>query len=198
MLYRILFWFIILVNLGGAAFGFFVYYGQQFLETSPLLWIFVGDCPLFALMFALAFYLRADPRPKLCKRIFGRCPDLTWLWFLTIAGAMKYGFWTIFVLSVYSPFYFTPQATLLYTVLFGSHLFLLFETTLLVGKIRVRESFLAIALAFLLANDLSDYLLGTHPPLPEQALGFMFPASMAMSLVFTILAYLVLGRYSRN
>ena len=198
MLHLILFWFIIAANLGGAAFGFFVYYAEQFSVTSPLLWVFVGDCPLYALLFAVALYFRAAPRPEQLKRRFSRMPDLSVLWFLVFVGAMKYGFWTVFVLATYSQFYFTPESGLMYTILFGSHLFLMFETMLLVGKVRVSEIFLPVSLVWFLVNDLSDYLLGTHPPLPGQALGFMFPASMAMSVVFTLLAYLILVRYGKD
>lgn len=198
MLTRLLFWLIILANLGGAAFGFLVYYGQQLSSTGPLLWLFVVDCPLYALLFAAAFFFRAEPRPRLLRAWFRRVPDLSWLWFLIFVGALKYGFWTVFVLTAYSPYYFTPGAWLLYAVLYGAHLFLMFETVLLVGKIRVRESFLAVSLAWFLANDFSDYLLGTHPPLPESSLAFMFPATTAMTVIFTLMAYLILGRYSRE
>jgi uncharacterized membrane protein YpjA len=198
MLARLLFWFIILANLGGAAFGFLIYYGKQLSSTSPLLWLFVVDCPLYALLFAVAFFFRAEPRPVLLRAWLGRVPDLSWLWFLVFVGALKYGFWTVFVLTAYPPYYFTPEAGLLYAVLYGAHLFLIFETVLLVGRIRVREAFLPLSLAWFLANDLSDYLLGTHPPLPESSLAFMFPATAIMTVVFTLLAYLVLGRYSRE
>jgi uncharacterized membrane protein YpjA len=198
MLYRLFFWLIILVNLGAAAFGLIFYYGQQLAATNPLLLIFVPDLSLYALLFAVAFYFQGEPRPRELKGWFGRVPDLSWFWFLIFVGALKYGFWAIFVLSVYSSFYFIPEAALIYSVLFGFHIFLMFETILLVGKTRVRESFLLVSLFWFFLNDLSDYLLGTHPPLPESALGFMFPATLGMSVVFTLMAYLVLGRYARD
>jgi uncharacterized membrane protein YpjA len=198
MLTRLLFWLIILANLGGAAFGFLVYYGRQLSLTSPLLWIFVPDCPLYALLFAAAFLFRAEPRPALLRAWLPGLPDLSCLWFIIFAGALKYGFWTVFVLTAYSSFYFTPQAWLMYAMLYAAHLFLMFETALLAGRIRIRKSYLLVGLAWLLANDLSDYLLGTHPPLPEAATAFMFPATAAMSMAFTLLAYFVLGRYSQG
>lgn len=198
MFTRLLFWLIIMANLGGAAFGFLVYYSQQLSSTDPFLWLFVVDCPLYALLFAVAFFFRAEPRPRLLRAWLPRLPDLSPIWFLIFVGALKYGFWTVFVLTAYSPYYFTPGTGFLYAVLYGAHLFLIFETVLLVGRIRVREAFLPLSLAWFMANDLSDYLLGTHPPLPDSALTFMFPATMAMTVVFTLLAYLILGRYSRE
>ena len=196
--HAILFWFIVLANIGGAVFGFVFYYGEQYLATSPLLWLFVGDCPLYALAFAVAFFFRGEERPESLKAMFGKIPDLSIVWFIALVGAVKYGFWTVFVLSAYSQFYFTPEAGLLYTVLFGSHLILLFETVLLVGKVRVRDWFPIVSILWFLANDLSDYLLGTHPPLPQSALGFMFPATIAMTIVFSALGYVTLMRYSKE
>lgn len=198
MVRRILFWFIVLANMVGSVYGFVFFYGEQFLATSPLLWVFVADCPLYALLFGLAFLFRGEAKPGTLKAWFGEVPDLSLLWFVAFVGAMKYGFWTVFVLSAYSGFYFTPELSLLYSVLFISHLFMLFETMLLVGKIRVKDWFLFAGAGWFLLNDLSDYLLGTHPPLPESALGFMFPATVGMTLVFSMLGYLILTRYASD
>jgi uncharacterized membrane protein YpjA len=213
MLHRILFWFIILANLVGAGFGFFVYYADQYAVTNPLLWSFVGDCPSYALFFAVVFYFRGAPRPAVLNRIIekGRekgvpipsflkrgVPDLSFFWFMAFVGTMKYGFWTVFVLATYSQFYFTPENWLMYAVLFGAHIFMMFETMLLVGKFNVREIFIPLIIITFIVNDLSDYLLGTHPPLPSEAVGFMFPATMGMTVVFTLLAYLILVRYGKD
>jgi uncharacterized membrane protein YpjA len=199
MIGLVLFWFIVLSNLGGAAYGFVLYYGEQLLSTNPLLWLFVPDCPLYALLFALAFLARGNPRPRIVERVTGRSLDVSFVWFLGFLGAMKYGFWTVFVLSAYSGFYFTPASGFMYSVLFVAHLFLLFETILLVGRIRVRKWFLPAGIVWFLANDLSDYLLGTHPPLPGDALGFMFPATVGMTIMFSLLSYRVLSlKYGRG
>ncbi len=195
-MFTILFWFIVIANLGGFVYGTFFYYPIQLLSTNPLLWIFVPDCPLAALLIGLAFLSRCGSLNLSFLHPFSkRGTDLSWFWFLAFVMAMKYGFWTVFVLSAYPSFYFTPSSSLLYSILFASHVFLFFETFLLVGKIRPRVWFLLPALGFLLANDLSDYLLGTHPPLPETALGFMFPATLFMTLAFTWLSYHVLRRH---
>lgn len=194
-MFALLFWFFVFVNFGAAFYGFFIYYGNQFLATSPLLWIFVGDCPLAALLFGMAFLTRCGSlRLSFLQPFSGaRKYDLSWLWFLAFVMAMKYGFWTIFVLLAYSGFYFTPGAYILYSILLGSHVFLLFETVLLTGKIKPKAWFLLPVLGYLLANDISDYLLGTHPPLPEYSLAFMFPATVFMTLAFTFLSYRILS-----
>ncbi len=197
-MFTILFWFIVLANLGGFVYGTFFFYSAQFLSTNPLLWLFVPDCPFAALLIGLAFLSRCGSlNLSLLHPFSRRRTDLSWFWFLAFVMAMKYGFWTVFVLSVYSQFYFTPASSLLYSVLFASHIFLMFETFFLVGKIHPRRWFLLPTLGFLLANDLSDYLLGTHPPLPEASLGFMFPATVFMTLAFTALSYHVLRSHSK-
>ena len=198
MLGKIVFWLIVLLNLGGAAFGFFVYYPDQLVVTNPLLWILVVDCPLAALLFAIAFFFRGKARPEMLKSWLGDMPDLSVVWFVAFVGALKYGFWTMFVLVVYSGYYFSPGNWVLYMGLFVGHLFLMFETMLLVGKIKVKDWFIGAGLAWFFLNDMSDYFLGTHPPLPETALGFMFPATVAMSVLFTVVGYVVLMRWSEN
>ena len=130
MMRRMLFWLIVLANIGGAVYGFAFYYGEQFLVTNPLLWVFVGDCPLYALLFGLAFFFRGEARPEMLEAWLGRVPDLSLLWFVAFVGAMKYGFWTVFVLTVFSGFYFTPASSLMYAVLFGAHIFMFFQTKL--------------------------------------------------------------------
>jgi uncharacterized membrane protein YpjA len=199
-MFTILFWFIVLANLGGFIYGTFFFYSGQFLSTNPLLWIFVPDCPLAALLIGLAFLSRCGSPNLSFLHPFsrGKSYDLSWFWFLAFVMAMKYGFWTVFVLATYSSFYFTPSSSLLYSILFASHIFLFFETFLLVGKIRPKRWFLVPSLGFLLLNDLSDYLLGTHPPLPEASLGFMFPATIFMTLAFTGLSYHVLRSHMQE
>ena len=150
------------------------------------------------LLFAVAFFFRAEPRPELLKSWFGRVPDLSWLWFLIFVGTLKYGFSGLFTHIVYPGFYFTPDAWLRSAVVLVAGILMISQTMLLVGKVRVRETFLLVSIAWFLLNDMADYLLGTHPPLPEQSLGFMFPAAMGMSVAFTLMAYLILGRYSRE
>ena len=200
MLHRLVFWSIILANLGVALLG--TYYQWDYLgSVSPLLWGMVLDLPNFAIMFALAFFFRGESRPGILGSVvrkagLRRVPDLSFFWFFAFAGAMKYGFWTVFVFMAYPSFYFTPGAGLLAAAMFCASLFVIFETMLLVGRIRVREVLIPLVLFSLVVNDLFDYLLGTHPQLPAESLGFMFPATVGMSVVFTLLSYLILTKYS--
>ncbi|QLQ05840.1 MAG: DUF1405 domain-containing protein [Anaerolineae bacterium] len=50
---------------------------------SPWLWIFIPDCPLFALLFVIAFVA------------LRRHPNWTWFYTITAIGLIKYGVWTV-------------------------------------------------------------------------------------------------------
>lgn len=79
---------LVLVNLGGVAYGLF-YYGPQFGLTPAWLWPWVPDSPLSVGFFAVAIALHAARRPS-------QLAD--WLAFL---ANIKVGLWTGFVLLHY-------------------------------------------------------------------------------------------------
>lgn len=171
---------LIAANLAGAAYGFVFFYGPalwQSLET-PWLLPFIPDCPLFTLLLALALvgvYTRSESKA---------------LNFLALAGALKYGFWTVFVLLLYGGFYFRQDAWL-YTLLFWAHVGLFLQAFLLAGKSDNRLKVALPVLGFLWLSDLADYLWLSHPPLPAEGPALMFPASLAMSLAFWLLAWAI-------
>lgn len=178
-----LFWAIFGINAIAAIYGFVFFYGRQLSAANPLLAVFIPDCPLASLLFAaamlvIAFRLRAD-----------------WFCSLAAATALKYGFWTVFVLLLYPGFYFAPETALMYSALLVAHIGLFIEVlALLPGKFKIRAIHILPVLAWFFANDLSDYLLRTNPPMPEYANAFMFPATVAMSLFFAAFTILALPR----
>lgn len=177
-----LLWLIFLGNLIGAVYGFVFYYGKQFFVTPLHLWLFVPDCPLFSLLFALAILL------IILKK------ENSHYFFFTLIGSLKYGFWTVFVLLYYNWFYFSGQNSFMYSVLLITHVFLFFEAFLLIKKIKFKLSYLIFPLVFFLANDLSDYFLNTHPPLPLTELNFMFYLTLISSLFFVLTAFLLVKK----
>lgn len=80
---------LVLVNLGGVAYGFY-YYGRQFELTPTWLWPWVPDSPLSVGFFALAMALRLRGTPSQL---------VDWLAFV---ANVKVGLWTGFVLLYYS------------------------------------------------------------------------------------------------
>ncbi len=175
--------FLLVANALGAAYGFIFYYGAQLLNTNPILWIFVPDCPLYAFLFALTLIM-------LSEKI-----KADWLYFVAFVGALKYGFWTMYVLSVYSEYYFTPDHWLLYSVLFVSHVFLFLEPSIFLGKINVKREWLGLAVFWFLLNDVMDYVFKTHPPVPLAHTGEIFYAAVLMSLVFSLFSYWIIKRF---
>ncbi len=181
-----LFKFLLLANAIGAAYGFIFYYGQQLLTTNPLLWVFVPDCPLYAFLFALALILLSE------KTKAG------WFYFLVFVGAVKYGFWTMFVLANYSYYYFTPELSLMYGVLFISHLVLFAEPLVLLGRISVKRETLALAIFWFLLNDWVDYSLGTHPPVPAAKIPEIFTLTVLMTFIFSLASYWLVKRFEEK
>jgi len=179
---KILF-FLILANLIGAIYGFVFYYGKQFLETPLHLWLFIPDCPLFSLLMALCFLL------ILIKK------ESSLIFFFTLVGCLKYGFWTVFVLIYFNDFYFVPENFFMYSVLLIAHFFLFFESFLLIKKIKFKVYYLLPVLIFFLVNDFFDYLFGTRPVLPLSELNFMFYFTLISSIIFISLA-LILVKFS--
>lgn len=90
---------LVLVNLGGVAYGFY-YYGLQFTLTPPWLWPWVPDSPLSVGFFALAMALRLGGRAS---------PLVEWLAFL---ANLKVGLWTGYVLVHYDAHFATWAAPL--------------------------------------------------------------------------------------
>ncbi len=179
-----LFKFLLIANALGAAYGFIFYYGGQLLSTNPLLWAFVPDCPLYAFLFAIALIM-------LSEKI-----KAGWFYFLVFVGAVKYGFWTMFVLANYSYYYFTPADSLMYGVLFVSHMVLFAEPLFMLGKIRAKWEHLALAMFWFLLNDFIDYAFGTRPPIPASHLQEIFTYTMMMTFVFSLGSYWLVRKYT--
>ena len=84
--------FFIVGNLMGAVYGFY-YYIPQLMQTSPMVWMFVWDCPLYCLVFSLWLISWRQNNFNI-HGSFVQC--LLVLWIAT--GLIKYGFWTEIVI----------------------------------------------------------------------------------------------------
>jgi len=178
------FWLLLTGNIIGTMYGFISYYGRQIMETPFLLRIFVPDCPMHSLWFAVALVFL-----KYRKKV-----DL--FFYLGVVGGLKYGFWTMFVLIRHYKFYFGIDF-IQYLMIFIGHAFLFTEQFIFAGKFRVKNSYLLAGLCWFIMNDISDYYLGTHPYLPQGSLGFMKTATIVMSLSFSWLAFYLFKRLKK-
>lgn len=86
---------VLLINVAGFLFGLY-YYWDQLAMTPWYLWLAVPDCPLYALLMAMAVALILAGKP--------------WKTFNAIVavGATMYGTWTIIVLLYFGEFFFSP------------------------------------------------------------------------------------------
>ncbi len=180
-----LFWFVVAANLAGAAYGFIFFYGEALLSTPLHLIVFVPDCPLYSLLFAAALLLTR----------YGK--EQRWFNYIVAASALKYGFWTVFVLASYPWFYFSGAMAITYAVLLVAHIGLFVEQVLLVGHAKPTKAIVAAAFAWLLLNDYADYVLNLHPPLPHSEVGSVFIYTIAMTFAFTAVSALLFSRLKK-
>jgi Predicted membrane protein len=168
---------IIVINIAGSVVGLF-YYWDQLVSASPFAWIFIPDCPLYTLLVAVVLAVYASTK---------RSSDL--INFITAVGLAKYGTWTVIVVLGFSTFYFSVDSTL-YTVLILMHVAMAAEFILPLLLIRqLKYRFTAIALVWFLANDFSDYFLGTHPPVPTSQISLIAAFTFLLTPLFIVLAY---------
>lgn len=143
---------IVLVNLLGTVFGFY-YYSEQLISTDPLLWIFVPASPIATLLFAASIYLNADDR------------GLPILDALAFISNLKYGLWTVFVLSYYSEIFFSADSIGLYVFMLVSHFGMALQAFMVFEWRNIGLKALSGAFLWYLFNDFIDYNFGTHTDL---------------------------------
>lgn len=162
-----------------------LYYYEQLRVTDPLLWIFTIDCPLYAALMATVLGLA----------VIGRGLGTAFN-FITSAGALKYGLWTMFVLLFYGDFFFSPALSLQSAILFIGHIGLVLESLLLIGTSSIDRRVLAVAIAWFALNDWFDYGVGIHPFLPESAekISIVAALTVAASLAIPALVFLAWER----
>jgi uncharacterized membrane protein YpjA len=168
--------FLIIVNLAGTAYGFF-YYRYQLMDSNLVLWPLITDCPNASFLFALAALMI----------YFGRKRDN--LSFFASANMVKYGIWTMAILLYHRDFFFAPERYLLYSGIFITHFFLVLEAIPLRNSISsIKRSGVAATLLWLLANDFFDYVLETHPYIPEKNIEYVaiFTVALTFFALFTV------------
>ena len=150
-------WLVVLVNLGGTAFGFY-YYSQQFAATPVELWPFVPDSPMGTLFIAIALALWAVGRPNEYANAFA------------LFGCIKLGAWTPYVLLAFFPAW-DYLGWPMYNFLFWSHCAMVVQAFVLhrIAEFPVRA--VALATAWYTVDLVVDYFywpLGvpTHTTIP--------------------------------
>lgn len=177
---------LVLVNLGGVAYGFY-YYGRQFELTPPWLWPWVPDSPASVGLFALALALRLAHRPSQL---------VDWLAFI---ANIKVGLWTGFVLLYYDAHFgiFVQPLTSLNFWLFLLHLAMAVQVFTIARGLRLGW-WSAAAIAWFGLDIAMDYGLapfafggcvGTKPiTVPCEDVGVLLGVTVGLWLLGAVLA----------
>jgi len=140
------------------------YYLPQLGQSQWFFWLFIIDCPLYAILFGINIFLLLMDKPSEA------------LSFISIVGNFKYGLWTIFVLTVSG----LAGVQWLFVL---SHILLVIETIVLAGLFAFKVKHVLLALLWFSINDFIDYFFGMHPFVLG---GFLF-YSMSFALASTII-----------
>lgn len=187
---------IAVINFIGFLYGVY-YYSDQLSDWNFLYWLLIIDCPLQALLVGIILIWklrdiwRKEENPT-NQKLFGLFRFLT---NFTAVGSIKYGTWTMFVILFYYN-YFLVSDPFTYSILFIAHLGLVLEGLALTG-LEIKKKDLFLIFGFYLLNDAFDYLIGTHPIIPNERIEII--AIMTLSLTF-ICSYIVWksGNEKRN
>jgi len=163
---------LIVVNLGGALYGF-SWYAQQLAASPPVLWPVIPDSPLAVLSFGILLLSLRAGRP----------------WPLLLAYALlssaKYGLWTVFVIGQH---FFVGRVYDFENVhLILSHGGMFVQALLFARYWRPGRVYVLLGGAWFLFNDFMDYVVGTHPTLPSpELLPYVAAFSVVTTLAFTM------------
>lgn len=180
-----------LINLIGFAYGIY-YYSNQLSEWNPLYWILIIDCPLQALLVGIIFMIN----PNIIEEEKGRITRneikaakqnpgnfVEFLTNFTSIGSIKYGLWTMIIILLYSQYFLVGEGSLEYYILLIAHFGLFLEGVLLAGIYEIKTRDLLVISLFYLFNDYSDYVIGTHPLIPNETLDLVFFITVLLSLL---------------
>lgn len=176
---RTLLFLIGIANLIGFAYGIY-YYSGQLAEWSPLFWILIIDCPLQAFLVGSLFISSSVGKTG------GKLFELTAKF--ASAGSIKYGIWTMFIILFHSEYFLTGDGLETYALLFFAHLGLLIEGLVISSAYKMRLKETALICLLYLINDYSDYVIGTHPIIPNESIGIVAAFTVALTFVSVLVA----------
>jgi uncharacterized membrane protein YpjA len=170
----------------GTLFGFYYYLGQ--FEITPVyLWFFVPDSPFFTFMYVLVllFYssgLRSDTFDA-----------------FTFIGLAKVGIWTLFVLFLNYDYYFSPETRAFRFVIVLLHVgMILVAMTLLKEMKKLNLGRYLLIFTFFMVSDFFDYVIGTHPIIPEENIKIVSLVTIALSIITCSLTFYYLEKKSEG
>lgn len=141
-------WTLVLINFGGAIYGFY-WYKDQLAETPLWLWPLVPDSPLSTTLFLLvvAGFLAGWRHPA--------------FQLVAYTSIIKYGIWAVIINVHYTML--VGELYLVNFMLAASHLGMALEGYLYWRHLKYGLSALVTAGAWLALQDTADYIFGLHP-----------------------------------
>lgn len=181
-LHRALFCIAVLLNIIAVFAGIYFYLDQ--IAATPLsLLLFVPDCPLYVFL-ALLIILGAVKND-----IFS---------FIVSIGMVKYGLWTVFALLFHSGYYFAPGMLAVSAIFVLGHLGMALEGLALLPAKKIGAPALVLAIGWFLANDFSDYFIGTVPRIPQEGMASVQAITIASSILLPLALFLLAGKIRGN
>ncbi|MDD5112016.1 MAG: DUF1405 domain-containing protein [Candidatus Altiarchaeota archaeon] len=171
----------IAINILGTAVGI-ITYGSTMSRTNPLLWILLVDCPIYP---AFMVFLLAFRKNRFIQRFS----------FFAFYGLIKYGMWTISAWTLYADT-FLSYRPLVNGLIFIGHFGMILEAGFVARRAAASSGLeVWLPVGWMLANDFSDYVLGTHPPLPDgNYLAFLLAQNIIFDAVLPVLALVLIRK----
>lgn len=173
---------LLIINIAGFFFGIY-YYVHQLSLTSPLLWIFVIDCPLYVVLFA-----------SVCLMLYRHRKVPSWFLLLVAVGLIKYGLWTVVVIFLYMDYLLGVNFVVNGAMPF-LHAGMILEGILILPHLKAKAWHMLAVMGWFLLNDFSDYFLMTVPMLPPTHFTFLMWESLLATLILTPALYLIGKRW---
>lgn len=163
-------WLVIAINFFAGLYGIYYYTIEthQFDGWPIYMWPFIPDSAIAVL---------------LCVVVLSGVIKSELLDYITSIYLVKYGLFTVFVMTLYGDVYLAPEIALTSIFLFIiPHIGMVVEAILTIPR-KVNENQLAIMLCFMMFHDSIDYFLGTHTRIPLEQIHLVTVFSFAVSII---------------
>lgn len=163
---------LLIVNFLGSVYGYF-WYEAQLASTPVYFWPFVPDSPLSTTLFALALLMAVTGTGSALFHAFA------------VTASIKYGVWAVVIITHYwavgGPV--APAETMLWF----SHLGMALQGVIFFKTIDFIPVVILLTGAWMLINDLMDYVFGHHPYLFADGQEYLaLVTALLLSIVITL------------
>ena len=174
---------IIIFNLIGSYYGYFIFYKDQILSNPQILWPFIPDSPTATLLTAISILLYTQNKNNNLINL------------LAIFANIKYGLWTAIIMLSYPQGFLNMNPLPMNIFIFFSHLGMAIQAIMIYKYTKIQKTHLTIAASYFLANDTIDYLYGVYPGLPVEQTFLGYSHIIETILTISITAYIIKEKF---